>query len=218
MAVSGHRASVKTSNSGLSTIRPGEVRDLQISQMTPSSLFGRRLLASTNGASLKSERSEMPSTSFDCLSLGDWTTSARRRVARLLRIPCWSAVVLATVLGSTPASASFSVCNQGAQTAIVAFGRFDGTDWQSQGWWHIAPKSCTELLSGPLNGRYYYLYATDGSFETWDGSKNFCVGIFESFTIEGRGHCAARNLDQRGFFEIDTGNQLNWVQKLTPPH
>jgi len=121
-------------------------------------------------------------------------------------------------LAGTPASAGFSVCNQGAQTAIVAFGRFSGSDWESQGWWHIAPKSCTELVSGPLNARYYYLYATDGSFETWDGSKNFCVGIFETFTIEGRGHCAARNLDRRGFFEIDTGTQLNWVQRLTPPH
>jgi uncharacterized membrane protein len=121
------------------------------------------------------------------------------------------------LLATSPVAASLSVCNKSSQTAIVALAHFNGTAWASQGWWHIQPGQCGELIRGPLNARYYYLYATDGAFSTWDGSKNFCVGIFEKFSIEGRGRCSARGLDVRGFLEIDTGNQLNWTQNLSGP-
>jgi uncharacterized membrane protein len=79
----------------------------------------------------------------------------------------------------------------------------------------VSAKECAELVPGPLHARYYYIFATDGAYGTWDGGTNFCVGPAAKFVITGRGACAAHGLDRRGFFEVDTGNQLNWTQVLS---
>jgi uncharacterized membrane protein len=113
-----------------------------------------------------------------------------------------------------PASAGFTVCNKSGQTAKVALGRFDGRSWGSEGWWSIGPSSCTKLIARPLDARYYYLYATDSAAGTWDGGKNFCTGQ-GMFTIVGRGSCAARGFDRKGFFEVDTGQNPDWTQNLS---
>jgi uncharacterized membrane protein len=132
-------------------------------------------------------------------------------VLRTLLAVCALSVVTA------PARAGLTVCNQTPQKATLALGRYNGAQWISQGWWHVDGNKCVEVVSGRLLARYYYLYATDSAFATWDGNKFFCVGLFETFEIEGRGHCAARGMDKRGFFEIDTGNHLNWTHILSNP-
>ena len=119
------------------------------------------------------------------------------------------------LLAVGPAEAAFSVCNKTAREAKVAMGRFNGTRWMSEGWFHVAPKKCSELVPGKLDARYYYLYATDGAQGTWDGSTNFCVGTADTFSIIGRGACVARGFDKRGFFQIDTGNRLDFSQNLS---
>ncbi|MBV9043937.1 MAG: DUF1036 domain-containing protein [Alphaproteobacteria bacterium] len=119
------------------------------------------------------------------------------------------------VLAAAPANAGLKVCNKAAHTAKVALGRFNGTRWASEGWWRIAPKKCAELIQGKLDARYYYLYATDGAAGTWDGSTYFCAGTTERFAIQGRGGCASHGYDRRGFFEVDTGNLLDWTQTLS---
>jgi len=123
----------------------------------------------------------------------------------------------ALLLASTPAQAGLSVCNQTPQKATLAMARYNGAQWASQGWWHLEPGRCVELVSGRLLARYYYLFATDGAFANWDGNRIFCVGVLETFEVEGRGHCTQRGLDERGFFEVDTGNRLNWTQNLSIP-
>jgi uncharacterized membrane protein len=120
---------------------------------------------------------------------------------------------LLAVIG--PAEARFAVCNKGAREAKVALGRFSGTRWISEGWWHVPAKKCADLIAAGLDARYYYLYATDGAQGTWDGSKNFCTGTSDRFSIVGRGGCVARGYDRRGFFEIDTGNRIDWTQNLS---
>ena len=82
---------------------------------------------------------------------------------------------LAAVLAAPPALAAFNVCNKSDLATRVALGRFDGTHWTSQGWWTVAPKTCARLLTGPLQARYYYLYATDGAAGTWEGKTHFCI-------------------------------------------
>lgn len=114
-----------------------------------------------------------------------------------------------------PADAGLSVCNKGARTVRAALGRFNGTRWISEGWWHIDGRKCAELLPGKLDSRFYYLYASDGAVGTWDGSKSFCVGTTDKFSIVGRGGCTERGFDRRGFFEIDTGNKLDFTQTLS---
>ncbi|MBL6853600.1 MAG: DUF1036 domain-containing protein [Alphaproteobacteria bacterium] len=126
------------------------------------------------------------------------------------------AVALAILtLAIGPAEAKFSVCNKGLREAKVALGRFGGTHWISEGWFHIAPKKCALLIPGKLDARYYYLYATDGAQGTWDGGTNFCVGTADTFSIDGRASCVARGFDKRGFFQIDTGDRLDWSQNLS---
>lgn len=127
-----------------------------------------------------------------------------------------SILALAVLLAlAAPAEAGLHVCNKGARPVKAAVGRFNGTRWVSEGWWQVAPKKCAEVIAGKLVARYYYLYATDGAVGTWDGSKSFCVGTGEQFAIVGRGGCTERGFDRRGFFEIDTGNMLDFTQSLS---
>jgi uncharacterized membrane protein len=119
------------------------------------------------------------------------------------------------LLGAGPAQAALNVCNKTALPTRIAMGRFDGTNWTSQGWWTIAPGSCSALLTGPLQARYYYLYASDGAGGTWEGKTHFCVAPQVKFLAPGRADCGKRGWDRRGFFEIDTGNQPDWTQSLS---
>jgi len=114
-----------------------------------------------------------------------------------------------------PAHAALNVCNKTAKPARLAAGRFDGMAWISEGWWTIAPGQCSEVVPGKLNARYYYLYASDGGAGSWDGSRNFCISADDKFQIRGRGNCAGRGFDTRGFFGVDTGNKSDFTQTLS---
>ncbi len=127
----------------------------------------------------------------------------------------FAAALILVACAAAPARADFAVCNKSAHSAKLAFGRFNGTGWMSEGWWTIPPGKCETLLNGALKARYYYLYASDGGAGTWDGSKGFCVGTGAKFAIVGRGHCAARGYDRKGFFEVDTGQKAGWVHNLS---
>lgn len=122
---------------------------------------------------------------------------------------------LAAVQAAPPASAAFNICNKSGLAARVALGRFDGTHWASQGWWTVTPKTCARLLTGPLQARYYYLYATDGAGGSWEGKTHFCTAPGATFLVPGRNDCAARGFDRRGFFEVDTGKSPEWTQTLS---
>lgn len=136
------------------------------------------------------------------------------RIRRRLAAHAAAALALAG-LAALPAQAAFNVCNKSNLPARVALGRFDGKAWTSEGWWIIAPKSCAGLIQGSLDARFYYLYATDGASGTWEGHTNFCTAPDAKFLIAGRGTCAARGYDKRGFFEIDTGRSPDWTQSLS---
>lgn len=124
------------------------------------------------------------------------------------------ALLALTPLLASPAAARLAVCNRSERAANVALGRYDGTHWMSEGWWTVAPNACTNLINGPLNARYYYLYASDGASGTWDGDKGFCTGGGK-FSIVGRAHCTDRGFDRKGFFQIDTGEKPDWTQSLS---
>jgi uncharacterized membrane protein len=123
-------------------------------------------------------------------------------------------LILATLLLAAPAHADFKVCNHAGNAARVALGRYDGTAWLSEGWWTVAPRACTAVLTGKLVARYYYVYASDGGAGIWGGSRAFCVGNAK-FQIIGRGNCAGRGYDKKSFFEVDTGNAPDWTQSLS---
>ena len=125
-------------------------------------------------------------------------------------------LVLALILlFIVPARAEFVLCNKANVAAKVAFGHYNGKVWESRGWWTIAPQKCETLVNGRLKARYYYLYGTDGATGTWNGGTYFCTAALPRFTITGRGNCAARGFDRKGFFAVDTGNRPNWKQWLS---
>ena len=113
-----------------------------------------------------------------------------------------------------PAMASFNLCNKTKAAVRVAIGRFDGTQWTSEGWWTVQAGRCTALINGPLQARYYYFYATDGA-GTWEGKTNFCLAPRARFKAEGRANCARRGFERRGFSEVDTGRNADWTQTLS---
>jgi uncharacterized membrane protein len=124
-------------------------------------------------------------------------------------------ILVPALLAASPVLGALAVCNKAKRPASVALGRFNGTAWMSQGWWTVAPRKCAELIAGPLDARYYYLYADDGGAGAWDGGTTFCTAHSGRFSIAGRQACAARGYDLRGFFRIDTGQAPNWTQSLS---
>jgi uncharacterized membrane protein len=131
------------------------------------------------------------------------------------RAPLLALLTALAAVQAAPARAAFNVCNRSDLPTRVALGRFDGTHWTSQGWWTIVPKSCARLLTGPLQARYYYLYATDGAGGSWEGKTHFCTAPGAKFLAPGRNDCTRRGFDQRGFFEVDTGKSPEWTQTLS---
>ncbi|HEY1630220.1 MAG TPA: DUF1036 domain-containing protein [Rhizomicrobium sp.] len=124
-------------------------------------------------------------------------------------------IFAALLLTAAPAEAGLSLCNKTAHPAKVAVGRFDGTQWGSEGWWTIGPGKCETLIPQTLDARYYYLYASDGGAGTWDGTFGFCVASKDRFAIEGRDACAARGFGRKRFYQVDTGDNTNVTKFLS---
>lgn len=122
---------------------------------------------------------------------------------------------LLSCLITLPAWAGLKVCNKSAHEAKVALGFHGATAWSSRGWWVIPPRTCREILSGSLDARYYYLYATDEFSGSWDGSNGFCVSAANAFEIRGRADCENHGYDRKGFFQVDTGEAPSYTQNLS---
>lgn len=126
-------------------------------------------------------------------------------------------LLLALILlaaAESPADAAFRVCNKSGHAAQVAIGFYDGKNWSSQGWWPTPAGQCSDLVTGPLKARFYYLYAIDEqSGGAWDGNRSFCVGDGQ-FVIPGRTNCVARGYERRTFFQVDTGDSIDWTENL----
>lgn len=128
----------------------------------------------------------------------------------------WLAALTALIgtLYALPASASLDVCNETASRVGVAVGYHDGTDWVSEGWWHLDGAQCGPVIESDLNARYYYLFVID--FDAgggWSGLSTLCVAPGE-FTIAGRTGCEARGHHTAGFFEVDTARAPDWTVRL----
>jgi uncharacterized membrane protein len=116
---------------------------------------------------------------------------------------------------AAPAQAKFAVCNKTEHTLAIAIGFMRGGEWVSEGWWRVEPKTCTDVLRGALQARYYYLRGVHlGVDGAWDGNRRFCVKA-QNFSIKGRDNCKKRGYGEAGFFEIDTGDYRDWVLNLS---
>ncbi|TCT42828.1 putative membrane protein [Martelella mediterranea] len=127
----------------------------------------------------------------------------------------FGAVMMAGFASPRQAHAEFRVCNDTANLVGVAVGYRDDDGWISEGWWQLPATTCATVVSGPLESRYYYLYAEDASGNgRWTGYTNMCVAEDE-FKIVGVDDCFARGYQQMGFSEYDTGREESWTVQLS---
>ena len=78
----------------------------------------------------------------------------------------------------------------------------------SEGWWQVAAKKCAELITGRSTRAITISTRPTGRRAPGMAARAFASERLTSSAIVGRGACAARGYDRRGFFEVDTGNQL----------
>jgi len=126
-------------------------------------------------------------------------------------------IATATVAAPVPAHADFRLCNRTNSTVGVAIGYRDEETWLTEGWWNLPADRCETLIPGPLNSRFYYIYAVDYDQGGEWGGKAFMCTKEKQFTINGIEECVSRGFERTGFFEIDTGEQRTWTVQLTEP-
>ena len=86
----------------------------------------------------------------------------------------------------------------------------------TEGWWNTLPGACDILIAGPLQAKFYYIYAIDGDRNgEWGGRFPMCTQD-KMFTIEGNDDCEKRGFHKSGFREIDTGELPTWMVQLDP--
>lgn len=138
--------------------------------------------------------------------------SAKRAAASALAAPV---LALFCTAAPTAARADLRLCNQTPNRVGVAIGYKDQQTWTTEGWWNVAGNACETILAGPLQSRFYYVYAVDyDQGGEWGGRAVMCTRD-KMFTIQGIEDCVARGHARTGFFEIDTGEQKNWTIQLT---
>ena len=118
-------------------------------------------------------------------------------------------------LAAVPAKADLKLCNNTASRVGVAIGYKDKEGWATEGWWTVEPQKCLPLLKGSLIAKYYYVYAVD--YEkggSWGGKSMMCIRD-KIFTIRGFNSCSERGFSKVGFFEVDTGEELDWTISLS---
>ena len=121
---------------------------------------------------------------------------------------------LCTFMGTT-AKADLKLCNNTQSRVGVGLGYKDQQGWASEGWWNIGPNACETLLKGPLIARYYYIFAVDyDKGGSWGGKSMMCTRD-KLFTIRGLKNCVDRGYQKTGFFEVDTGEELDWTISLS---
>ncbi|MGI9465030.1 MAG: DUF1036 domain-containing protein [Aestuariivirgaceae bacterium] len=125
------------------------------------------------------------------------------------------AVLAATMAYAGTARADLKLCNNTVNRVGVALGYKDQQGWASEGWWNIGPNACETLLKGPLIARYYYIFAVDyDKGGSWGGKAMMCTRD-KLFTIRGIKDCISRGYQKTGFFEVDTGEELEWEVSLS---
>jgi len=121
----------------------------------------------------------------------------------------------ASLATSTSAKADFRICNDTKSLVGAALGYKNDEKWISEGWFQVPPETCSSLIEGDLNSRFYYIYAEDADKGgQWRGDVFLCTNERE-FKIEGVQDCFTRGHIKTGFFEIDTENRANWMVRLT---
>ena len=111
------------------------------------------------------------------------------------------------------------VCNHTTLPVWTAYGRRKGREWQSRGWWKIAPRACTVLLSGLVKDKSFYLYAgmegPKGEQVLVRAKDKFCISDV-LFAISGRDKCKQRGYNKGAFALYKNESGKGMTITLTP--
>jgi uncharacterized membrane protein len=130
-----------------------------------------------------------------------------------------AAALLAGTANVHPAAADLKLCNMTPSRVGVAVGYKDKNSgqWVTEGWWNVLSHSCETLITGELQGRFYYVHAVDyDRGGAWSGKDKLCVDD-KTFTINGIGDCQQRGHQTAGFSEVDTGDAKDYTIRLIDP-
>jgi uncharacterized membrane protein len=135
----------------------------------------------------------------------------------------WTLALLAAACGMTTgiarAADGFEVCNRTTLTVVFAKAtnittsadRKKGKPYviTSEGWFTLAPGSCAMAWSGPLQYRYYDLYAeAKASNRKWSGDRPICV---ENGNFKMTHDLCPPSKNRRMFVEVDTGDSRSYT-------
>ncbi len=136
---------------------------------------------------------------------------------KLYKIAAWFFTTIIYILAfyMRAGNAELRICNDTQERVGIALGYQNKNAWLTNGWWQIAPMSCSSLIKEKLQSRYYYIHAEDEKNEArWEGPIFLCVKD-SKFNITGIRNCYIRGYQKAGFTEIDTKNNTSWTIHLT---
>lgn len=125
--------------------------------------------------------------------------------------------MLVSLASPNMADAALNICNRSANAVWLALVEGKEGQWRSRGWYRLDTDACQSFLGPELKNRYYYGHAFDIDGHVWGGEFDFCVHPETNFDMPGDERCQGHveGTESRGFFEIDTGDALQFTHELS---
>src|SRR6185295_3653054 len=124
----------------------------------------------------------------------------------------FAALESAAMKGAAPAG--YTVCNQTDKPLWAAIGLQAQKTVSTRGWWQIAARACSRVVTEPLKTEHVYLFAKQGQGQpVVSGSVNLCVSAGE-FDSAGTPPCAGKGRSQRAFAVTETKGRSGYVARI----
>jgi uncharacterized membrane protein len=111
----------------------------------------------------------------------------------------------------------YQFCNRTEIPLYAAMGYTEDTAWRTEGWWALAPGTCTKAMNDSLPADQIYTYAvgytSEGDPVEFGGDYPLCTGD-QAFEIVGNGDCESRGYITVGFERVETEGRTGWVQEF----
>lgn len=111
----------------------------------------------------------------------------------------------------------YQFCNRTEIPLYAAMGYTEDNAWRTEGWWALAPGSCTKAINETLPADQIYTYAVgytnEGDPVEFGGDYPLCTGD-QAFEIVGNGDCESRGYVTVGFERVETDGRTGWVQEF----
>jgi uncharacterized membrane protein len=108
----------------------------------------------------------------------------------------------------------YAVCNTTAEPVFAAIALRAGGNWNSRGWWKVAPAVCARVVTEPLAvDRVFLLVERSNGTRLVTGSTTFCTTEVQ-FDITGRENCEKRGLANEGFAQTTTQGRRGFTARV----